>query len=96
MNKLFFPISHGKPAAVIVNGHRLVILARDPEELKDSLQELGADSVQEIKVGLTKEDEQKVLSRLARKADAGVVITPGNVGLDAVLENLHAQLPWLH
>jgi len=95
MKGYFVPFQSGKPATITVNGHRLVVLSRDPTVIKASLPKLGGDTVKRLKSGQTKEDEDQFFKRLAEKANAGVVIAPGNLELELILSNLEIQLPWL-
>lgn len=46
MASIFVPYNGSRPAVVDINGHRLVILAREPEELEESLELVGADHLQ--------------------------------------------------
>ena len=95
MSKYFVPYSGDKPAAVNINGHRLLILAREKSALEDELEVIGASELRPLQLGRTRAEESRMLSKLARTTHAGVVIAPGDLELKDVLKNLENQLPWL-
>ena len=95
MSKFFVPYSGDKPAAVSINGHRLLILARERSALEDELEIMGASELRPLQTGRNREEESRTLSKLARVTHAGVVIAPGDLELKDVLKNLENQLPWL-
>lgn len=100
--EFYVPYSGGKPLAVSINGHRLVIMSTQTSEDEEravfeaAARELGADALERIGAGRTEVDQERVLTQIARSADAGVVIAPAQVSLSAVIENLRNQLPWVH
>lgn len=95
MAQYFVPYTGKKPAAMSINGHRLVIVSKNREVLENNLELLGADRVQKIrsKQGV---DEDVVFDRVAKSVNGGVVIAPSDVDFAEVLRNLESQLPWLH
>jgi predicted glycosyltransferase len=95
MTSFFVPYQNKKPKAVSINGHRLIILARDREAVEEHLLEFGADSVRKVRGGKNAEEEEFLLSKLARTSNAGVVVAPHQVELKEVIRNLEATLPWL-
>ena len=95
MSWFFVPYAGKKPAAVNINGHRLVILAKDPDIFADKLDAFGADKVKRMPTGSSSEEETFFLNKIAEKSHAGVVIAPGDVEVEDVIRNLQVQLPWL-
>lgn len=95
MGNLYVPYKGRKPAAVVINGHRLVILSQDRGDLTQNLELLGGDRVKKIDVGTTAEEQETLLYNFAQKLDGGIVIAPPEATLSTVLLNLEAQLPWI-
>ncbi len=95
MDNFFVPYTGNKPASVCINGHRLVILCHEKDMLEDDLELLGADRVKKVKFGSSDVEQEKVLGKLAKQVDGGVVIAPTGVDLREVLRNLESELPWL-
>lgn len=91
----FVPYMGDKPAAVHINGHRLLILAKDIHPFEEGLHYLGADSVRGVRVGASQAEEAKALTKLSRKAKAELVIAPSDLQLAEVIRNLESQLPWI-
>ncbi len=96
MSRYFVPYTGDKPAAVNINGHRLLILSKERTCLEDELEVIGADTLKALQTGNTREEESRLLNKLARSTNAGVVIAPGDLELKDVIKNLEVQLPWLH
>ena len=95
MTKFFVPFLGDKPAAVSINGHRLIILSRERTALEEELEIVGADTLRTLVTGNSREDESRFLNKLSRTSKAGVVIAPGDLELKDVIRNLEVQLPWL-
>lgn len=95
MTTFYVPYSGDKPAAISVNGHRLVLLSRDKGAFEDELELIGADSIKVLASGNSQTDEDIVFNKLAKSLRAGVVIAPGDLPLEDVIRNLKVQLPWL-
>jgi hypothetical protein len=95
MKTLYVPFSGDKPASVVVNGHRLVILAQEDADLEENLGLLGADHVESVGGGNSMEEQAMLMGKLAKLADGGVVIAPKDADLGDLIKNLEAQLPWL-
>ncbi len=95
MIQYFVPYSGKKPAAVLVNGHRLVILSHDQEVFEGALEELGADRLRKVKSGESEAEQQTTLAKIAASAEAGVVIAPREIQVHEVIKNLEFQLPWI-
>ena len=95
MKSLFVPFSGGKPKSVTVNGHRLLILSPDKDTLQDGLTELGGDSVKRIRTGPDRDSRQRILNKLARKIDGGIVLAPSDTRMSDVIRSLESELPWL-
>lgn len=95
MRYVFVPYQGNHPAALLIKGHRFVILARDPGVLDDQLDLIGADNVREVQTS-SPDEEDRVLCDLAEQIDGGIVVAPGDVELGEIIENLEGELPWLH
>lgn len=95
MGKFYVPYSGKKPASILVNGHRLIILSRDEDVFEYELRELGADSLKKVLTGDSREEEERILNKLAKAVAAGVVVAPANLHVSEVIKNLESQLPWL-
>lgn len=94
MNSYFMPYAGEQPAAVIINGHRVVLVARDPDQLESELGSLGGDRV----CALDEEEfggEEQLLNYFAETTKAHIVMTPSEVPLAMVIEGLERELPWI-
>lgn len=89
------PFAGKRPAALNINGHRLLILATSRGVFEDSLELVGADRVKKVRAGGSHAENEEILNRLARSVDAGVVIAPAAVEVSQVIRNLEDQLPWV-
>lgn len=96
MSIYYIPYHGKKPAAVVVNGHRLVIMSQDKECLQDELAILGADKVKKIKSEMDVEENLPLIDRISKNAKAGIVFAPREAKITEVIKNLEEQLPWLH
>jgi hypothetical protein len=99
MPKFFVPYCNDKPAAIEINGHRLVVLGCEKQELMHDLNLLGGDQVKEIFLSENLDIEptsQELLINLAESVQGGVVFAPPGVSVKAMLSSLKAELPWLH
>ena len=94
-NRLFAPYQGTTPAAVDINGHRLIILSRSRRTLEESLEVVGADNIRQIQSGGTNEEQEATLYRLAQEVQGGVVVAPTTAGMADVIRNLEAELPWI-
>ena len=79
----------------MVNGHRVVILSNQREEVEDSLPLVGGDRIRSLKVGDSEFEEQRTLNKLAKSAKAGIIVASHELGINQVLKNLEEQLPWI-
>ena len=95
MGYLFVPYNGESPAPVWINGHKLLILSLDGEDLSRCLKLIGADSVKRIKAGSTPEEQTLKLAKLAKKVDGGILIAPNELEVTDLLKNLEQQLPWV-
>ncbi|NMC62494.1 MAG: hypothetical protein GYA55_04930 [SAR324 cluster bacterium] len=96
MKNLYVPYSGKRPALVSVNGHKLLILARDRETFEDSLDVVGADRIRRVDAGSSENEEEFVLKRLAERINAGVVVAASESDFLDVISSLKEQLPWIH
>lgn len=95
MRRIYVPYSGEVPACLLINGHKLLLLSGDAEIGEDTLEALGADHLEIIRGGDTPPETEKVLSALAEKVRAGVVLIPGEISYDDLIRNLENQLPWV-
>ena len=94
MSKFFVPFNQDEPAAVEINGHRLLLVASSEDELTAGLREIGGSEVREIE--LSPSNEESVLRNLANTIHGGIVLTPPGVRVATMLSSLKAELPWVH
>ena len=95
MKEYFVPYFGNQPASLCINGHRLVIISQDRQDLVDHLSHLGGDRVEGIVSSGSQQDEVKLLEGLAESAGGGVVVAPSELTLDEVIRNLESELPWI-
>lgn len=95
MKNYFAPYTGRKPALVSIKGHDVLILSNSPEFFEGGLDVFGADRVIKVKAGRSDEDERVVLSGMAQKIGAGVVVVPADVEARDVLRSLEAELFWI-
>ncbi|MFM1848177.1 MAG: hypothetical protein RL417_1651 [Pseudomonadota bacterium] len=95
MAKYFAPFVGKKPAALSINGHKLLIVARDRSCLEDALELVGADRVKGFSAGPSKATREVLFERLAKQINGGVVIAPANTEVSDIIRNLEIELPWL-
>lgn len=96
MATYFAPYVGKKPAALSINGHKLLIVARDRECLEQGLELVGGDSVKRLSAGSSAAERDEVFERLAKRINGGVVIAPANAAVSEIIRNLEIELPWLH
>lgn len=94
LHKLYVPYTGRRPASVMINGHRLVILSHEPGPLEDSLDVIGADRIKEFVPTNDREAEEQ-LNKIAKSGKAGIVIAPPELEMEEVIRNLESELPWL-
>jgi hypothetical protein len=95
MINLFAPYIGKKPAPVVINGHRLLIISQDKNALEDSLEVCGADNVKRLRDINSQADQEKLISSLARSINGGVVVAPEDVTISDLVTNLRFELPWI-
>ena len=95
MNKFYIPFQGKKPAAIEVNGHRLLLLSRERDLVEDALDEVGADSVKEVKVGEDEFSEKEFFSKLSSRNHAGVLVMSPELSFSDLQFSLHQNLPWV-
>lgn len=96
MTNFYVPYSGEKPFAVSINGHSVIILSKDQKRLKKDLKFIGADTLRELVVGDSEEEQAIAFSSLAQSVECGVVVVPGNIPIKDVIKGLEGELPWLH
>ncbi len=90
--KLFLPYLDDQPVVTEIKGHRLVIVSEDQQDLRDSLEILGADEVVEIDLVDSYPDTAEIL---AEKVEASAVFTPEGVSVGSMILSLQDSLPWI-
>ena len=97
METFFVPYSGDRPAAVEINGHRVLILSPDIDNMSEEIQMVGGDRIREIAVPEHDEGSTPfVLEDLAHDIKGGIVLSPPGVSLTAMIESLEDELPWIH
>ena len=91
--KVFVPYVDESPAAIEINGHRLLIVRADVESDVTDFEFVGATEIREYSLD---DDDTELLASLASQVDSGVVIAPPEMPLSAVIADLQSGLPWLH
>lgn len=97
MTVFFVPYTDNAPAPVSINGHRVLIVASDSEDIVQELSTIGADEIREIHV--VKDDDEEIsqaLAELAADIGGGVVLTPPGITPRVMIDNLSRELPWIH
>lgn len=93
MNRIFVPYSGEDPAAIEINGHRLLIVASNEDDLDQNEELLGSDEIKEF--DLPEADEPATFAQLAQQVHGGIVMTPPGIDLETLIEHLARELPWL-
>ncbi len=94
METLYAPYLGEEPAAILVNGHRIVVLSTDQSALEERLPLFGGDSVHPLD-DAAEDNADDVIQRIAEATHAHVVVTPREVTVEDVLHSLEESLPWL-
>jgi len=95
MSTLYIPYNGNSPALVHINGHTVIIIAEDPDELEVGLPLIGGDRLREVFHGDTEEEGNRMLGRIAQELRGGVVVAPGDIKIEELLRSLEDKLPWL-
>ena len=95
MASLYVPFQGKKPAALEINGHRVVLMSRDPVPLEDEMELFGADRIKRFDVGLNSGAESKLMVKIAASANGGVVVLPSELPIEQLIRNLEEDLPWI-
>jgi hypothetical protein len=92
-DEFYIPYAGRHPAIVDINGHRLVILAREREQLEEYLDLVGGDQVFAVNEE-SFDSTDALFEGLANEAHAQIVVTPEEIEIPQVLEQLRHALPW--
>jgi C-terminal processing protease CtpA/Prc len=95
MSKIFVPYKGKKPVPVVINGHKLLILSREREDLEESLKIVGGTDIKSFDEGDTQEEQDFLLNKLSQMVKGGVVVAPSDVKVPEIIRNLQEQLPWV-
>jgi len=95
MSNFYVPYAGSKPASLSINGHRLVIISADRNELEENLSLLGADHFQELDDWGSRAEQEASLETIASSVGGGVVVAPEDLELREVIKNLETELPWI-
>jgi hypothetical protein len=90
--KLFLPYLDDQPVVTEIKGHRLVIVSEDQQDLRDSLEMLGADEVLEIDL---RDSFPDAAETLAEEVEASAVFTPEGVSIGSMILSLQESLSWI-
>jgi hypothetical protein len=96
MAKLFAPYVGKKPAPVVINGHRLLIVSPERALFDENLNIFGGDRIKSLPTIRSQEEQERMLVKLAKRSDAGIVVAPGEVSINDLLQSLRNELPWVH
>lgn len=94
MTTFFAPYIGEHPAAVVINGHRVGILSREPAQIEHSLDLVGADCVKPLEGEIFGSEDQLVQS-FAKTSQAHVVVTPAESSVADIIQTLADELPWM-
>jgi len=78
-----------------INGHRLVIISADRNDIEDNLSLLGADRLHELDDWGSRAEQEASLETIASTVGGGVVVAPEDLELREVIKNLETELPWI-
>ena len=95
MNSLFVPFTGNKPAAIEINGHRLIFVSTESDMLLNNLEVLGGNELREIESESNVDDSNGALETLAADIKGGVVLMPPGLSPQVIIANLEIELPWL-
>jgi len=95
MAEIYIPYSGKRPASLEINGHKVIILSTNKEMFESDLNIIGADNIKQLKSSSSAKGQEKALTALAKKANAGVVLSPLGMDLDELIKNLEHELPWV-
>jgi len=90
--KLFLPYLDDQPVVIEIKGHRQVIVSEDGQDLRDSLEMLGAEEVIELDLSDSYPDAADIL---AEEVEASAVFAPEGVSVGSMILSLQESLPWV-
>lgn len=96
MEKYFVVRQDGSPAAMIINGHRLVIISSDRNDLEAHLELFDGESLEQIEAEDVVTEDDPDLLEIASSVNAGVVLAPDDVDVEELIQSLEDELPWIH
>lgn len=96
MSYFYTPYSGGKPATILVKGHKVIVVSERPDPLKVSLELFGADSIKRLPGGKSKRDHVRFFNELSKSVDGGLVVATDEVSVPEIIKGLEAELPWIH
>jgi hypothetical protein len=90
---IFVPYTDNKPATVEINGHKLVILAWEKDQLEECLDLVGGESVHSV------DDESfystdELVKGISLATSARVILPPQEMELSDFVLSLKQNLPW--
>lgn len=96
MTRYFVPYIDNEPAAIEVNGHKLLIVASESEDMVNDLDLLGGAEIREVQLSEDDTEGSKILADLAANINGGVVLAPPGVSPRSMIQDLSEELPWIH
>ena len=93
--KFFVPYQGEQPAALSVKGHRVVLVSAEKDLILGCLEEMGANQICELNVN-TLSEQEALFGHLAKSVNGGVVVAPQDADLQDIVNELEAELPWVH
>ena len=96
MARFFVPFINDEPAAIEVNGHKLLIVTSESEDMIADLDLLGGGEIREMTLAEDDSEGSKLMADLAADINGGVVLAPPGVRPRNMIEDLAEELPWIH
>ena len=96
MRDIFIPYAGKEPASVFINGHKLLILSTNKQEIEGSLELVGADRIEQLSGLSSSQEQEQEIAKLAESIHGGVVLAPEELHVNELIKNLETELPWVH
>lgn len=96
MQKVYVPYKDDVPAAVYINGHRVLIVCSESKDIVADLPLPSDTEIREMEIAEDDATQSQVLADLAAGINGGVVVTPPGISAKDLIANLEQELPWIH
>ena len=84
------------PVAVEINGHRVLIVCAESQEVVADLPLPLNTEIRELEIAEDDAAQSQALADLAADINGGVVVTPPGISAQDLIANLEEELPWIH